>query len=157
MIRPARNLSRWAILIAALLVIIPALAGLSGCHSGYTVADGKLIQGDCNRDFIIGKAQFPQANALKRLLAERKIDRWRDLSFRSWAWNEERYITYPDARLDRSGARIELIEVYLRGEKMLEMRMPVLVLEHYGISLSAPRQRYVSCLELQNKDFTDYL
>lgn len=116
----------------------------------------ELIRSDCNKDFIISKSQAAQSGKVKRLLIDGDVDRWRDLSFKSGPQNEGLYVAYPDQSRTAKGARIQIVDVYLYGQKTIQMKMPVVAIKSSGFSISRPETTYLSCLDITKKDFIDF-
>ena len=120
-------------------------------------ASTELVRGLCNRDVVIPPPYRSQARELRRLVTSGTIDRWEDVSFRSRNPHQDVYLPYPDENLNEAGIRLNIIDVYLRGEKVFEMRIPAVLLPNPVISMNLPERRYRSCLDVMNNDFLDYM
>jgi hypothetical protein len=147
-----------AILVATAAAIIIISVRLRDAQSRQSyIYNVSILRGECTRDFVVGKEYRAQSARIKRLLASGEIDQWRDLAFRSRKQNEGRYGPHPNKQLNQDGARIELVDVFLYGNKIMEMRMPVILDPPPVLSISGPKYRYTSCLYLLHNDFIDYL
>ncbi len=117
----------------------------------------ELIRSECNRESIIPPQYRSEASRIRNLLKSGSIDRWRDISFRSGKYNEGVYLPHPNHSLNKAGVRINMVELYLRGDKALEMMMPVVQIKAPALSLNLPEYRYYDCLDLFKNDFVDYV
>ena len=116
----------------------------------------EVIRSECNRGSIIPSRYRDDAVKIRNLLKSGKIDRWRDIRFTSGEHNEGIYLPHPNAKLNKDGLRINVVSMYYKESKTLEMNMPVLEVKGSVMSLSAPKYRYLSCLHLFKNDFIDY-
>lgn len=154
-IRPFRSIIIVVSGAAAIAVLILLIRFLP--NGEILKADVEKIRGMCNRDFIVEKPYRLEAARVKRLLANGEIERRRDLEFRSGNFNEGIYIPHPNKKLRDAGIKINIIKVYLRGNKVFEMKMPVIFIPGSVINVAGPEYRVQTCLDLFKNDFVDYL
>jgi hypothetical protein len=140
---------------AAAIIALAALAIRS--QPGRDATENlELIRGECNRESIIPRRYLANARKIRNQLESGSIDRWRDITFRSGEHNEGIYLPHPKPDLNEAGVRINVVEVYVRGSKSLDMTIPVAPAPRPLISINLPEKIYLSCLDLLNNDFVDY-